>query len=120
MTTASLLVVGLLSGSCCKHSVREQERSPSGEWIALVTVTDCGALSDYGTGVTLRRTRGWFARDKVVVGVIGSQSVGITWRDADTLHVYLPSSAKERDFVDQKVVNRHEEVDGVHIEYTQL
>ncbi len=120
MTTASLLAAGLLCGSCCKHLVREQERSPSGQWVALVTVTDCGALSDYGTGVTLRRTRGWLAREKVVVGMIGSHSVGITWRDARTLHVYLPSSAKERDFVDQKVVNRPEEVDGVHIEYTQL
>jgi hypothetical protein len=120
ITTASILVFGLLSGACCKHSVREEARSPSGDWTALVIVTDCGAISDYGTGVTLRRTRGWFARDKVVVGVIGSHSVGITWRDVRTLHVYLPGSAKERDFVDQKIVNRHDEVDGVHIEYTQL
>ena len=37
-----------------------------------------------------------------------------------TLQVYLPRSARERDFVDQKIVNRHEEVDGVHIEFTEL
>jgi hypothetical protein len=112
--------VALLCGSCCEHSVGEQARSPSGEWIALVTVTDCGAFSDYATGITLRRTRGWLSRDKVVVGLIGSHSVGLEWRDAHTLHVYLPSSAKERDFVDQKVVNRHKEVAGIHIEYSQL
>lgn len=120
MTGASLLLLGLLATSCCKHSVLEQDRSPSGEWVALVTATDCGALSDYGTGVTLRRTRGWLTRDKLVVGVIGSHSVGLEWRDARTLRVYLPDSTRERDFVDQKVVNRHQEVDGVHIEYTQL
>ena len=91
-----------------------------GEWVALVTVTDCGAFSDYATAVALRRTRGWFARDKVVVGLIGSHSVDIAWRDAHTLHVYLPGSARERDFVDRKVVNRNEEVDGVHIEYSHL
>ena len=100
--------------------MNEQQRSPSGEWVAVVTVTDCGAFSNYATAVTLRRTRGWDTRDKVVVGLIGSHSVGLTWRDAGTLRVYLPISARERDFVDQKIVNRHEEVDGVHIEYTQL
>jgi hypothetical protein len=87
---------------------------------ALVTVTDCGAFSDYSTGVTLRRTRGWLARDKVVVGLIGSHSVNLEWRDAHTLHVCLPSSARERDFVDQKVVNRDDEVEGVRIDYSQL
>ena len=116
----SVLLLGLLCASCCEHSVGEQQRSPSGDWIAVVTVTDCGAVSDYATGVTLRRTRGWFSRNRVVVGLIGSHSVGLEWRDTRTLHVYLPSSARERDFVDQKVVNRHEEVDGVRIEYSQL
>jgi hypothetical protein len=52
--------------------------------------------------------------------VAGSHAIGVTWRDARTLLVYLPSSARERDFADQKVVNRHEEVEGIHIEYTQL
>jgi hypothetical protein len=117
---AAILAVALVCEFCCQRSVGEKERSPTGEWIALVTVTVCGDFSDYATAVTLRRTRGWVARDKVVVGLIGSHSVGITWRDAHTLHVYLPSSARERDFVDQKVVNRHEEVDGVHIEYSHL
>ncbi len=120
VTIAGILAVALVCGSCCQRSVGEQERSPTGEWVALVTVTDCGAFSDYATAVTLRRTRGWLARDKVVVGLIGSHSIGITWRDARTLHVYLPGSATERDFVDQKIVNRHEEADGVHIEYSQL
>jgi len=119
MITASILF-GLLAASRCQHSVGEQARSPSGEWLAVVTVTDCGALSDYSTAVTLRRTRGWLAGDKVVVGLIGRHSVGLEWRDTRTLHVHLPGSARERDFVDQKVVNRHEEVDGVRIEYSQL
>ena len=116
---ASVFAAGLLCTSCCKNSVREQERSPSGEWTARVTDADCGALAD-GTAVTLRRARSWFARDKVVVGFVGSHSVGITWRDARTLRVFLPESARERTFTDQKVVNRHEDVEGVHIEYTQL
>jgi len=92
VTIAGILAVALVCGSCCQRSVGEQERSPTGEWVALVTVTDCGAFSDYATAVTLRRTRGWLARDKVVVGLIG-HSIGITWRDARTLHVYLPGSA---------------------------
>jgi hypothetical protein len=114
-----VFAAGLLCTSCCKHSVREQERSPSGEWIARVTDTDCGVLAG-GTSVTLRRPRSWFARDKVVIGFAGSHSVGITWPDARTLRVFLPESARERSFADQKVVNRREDVEGVHIEYTQL
>ena len=70
-TTASIFAVSFACGSCCQHTVGEQAQSPSGEWIALVTTTDCGAFSDYSTGVTLRRTRGWLTRDKVVVGLIG-------------------------------------------------
>jgi hypothetical protein len=116
---ALVFATGLLCTSCCKNSVREQERSPSGEWIARVTYADCGVLAD-GTAVTLRRARSWFARDKVVVGLDGSHSVGITWRDARTLRVFLPESARERNFADQKIVNRHEDVEGIHIEYTQL
>lgn len=117
---AVVLAVALVCGSCCQRSVGEREGSSTGEWVALVTVTECGAFSDYATAVTLRRTRSWLARNKVVVGLVGRHSVGITWPDAHTLHVYLPSSARERDFVEQKVVNRHEEVDGIRIEYSQL
>lgn len=116
---AVVFAAALLCTSCCKDSVREEERSPSGEWIARVTYADCGVLAD-GTAVTLRRARSWFGRDKVVVGLEGSHSVGITWRDPRTLRVFLPGSARQRDFADQKVFNRHEEVEGVHIEYTQL
>ena len=72
VTIAGILAVALICGSCCQRSVGEQERSPTGEWVALVTVTDCGAFSDYATAVTLRRTRGWLARDKLVVGLIAA------------------------------------------------
>ncbi len=115
---ACAFAVAVVFTSCCKRSVRAQERSPSGEWMARVTIVDCGALGD-DTAVTLQRTRRWFAREKAVVGVVGSAAVGIRWLDAHTLHIYLPQSARERDFADQKVLNRVEEADGIHIEYTQ-
>ena len=98
----------------------QQERSPSGDRLALVTVTNCGALTDYVTSVTLRRIHRWvFERDKLVAGIGGRHSVTLIWRGDNELLVTLPRSAADRDFVDRKIATHNTEVDGVHIEYQQ-
>jgi hypothetical protein len=85
-----------------------------------VTVLNCGVLSDFSTDVSLRRA-GWsFRRDQRVVGLKGRHFVGVHWLDAQTLTVYLPSSAREHDFLDKKIFNPQEQVDGVRIQYKWL
>jgi len=114
------LVASVLGFGCCEESLRSEQRSPSGEWLALVTVSDCGALADYGTAVSLRRAHRWFpGKDQIVVAIEGRHTITVAWRDDHTLIVTLPPSAIPRDFADKKIDTKNDEVAGVHIEYDQ-
>ena len=98
-----------------------EQRSPSGDWIALVTVSDCGAVANYGTAVILRRAKGLASSgDQIVLTAEGDHAVGLSWRDDQTLVVELPSSTIPRDFADAKITTRKDVVDGVQIVYEQF
>ena len=106
--------------SCCDSRVESEEPSPSGRMIAKVTYQNCGALSD-GTSVRLRAAkRHWWSKDGLVVGASGRHAITVLWKDEKTLRVYLPMSLRERDFVDQKIARRSNDVNGIHIDYRQL
>ena len=116
----TVFLVGALCAACCEDTRRVEQRSPSGEWLALVTVSNCGALADYGTIVSLRRTRHWFrGQDQLVISVEGRHDITVVWRDDHTLLVTLPTSSVPRDFADRKVDVKKDEVAGVHIIYEQ-
>jgi hypothetical protein len=120
MTSIAALGCFVVLSSCCDHVVDAQERSPGGDKLAVVTVTNCGASSDYNTAITLRDAKfGFSLKDRLVLSVEGRHPVTVVWRDSRTLVVDLPSSARERDFADRKIVHRNSEVDGIHIEYHQ-
>ena len=86
----------------------------------MVTVENCGALADYETVVSLRRAQHWFRlRDQSVLAVKGRHDITVVWRDDRTLVVTLPASTIPRDFVEQKIDEKKDEVAGVHIEYKQ-
>jgi hypothetical protein len=44
-------------------------------------------------------------------------SIGVLWKDDQTLIVDLPKSVFGRDFVDRKIGVQNSDVNGVHIEY---
>ena len=119
LAVTATLIAGLC-GACCDDSLHAKQRSPSGEWLALVTTSDCGALADYGTVVCLRHARHWFrGRDQLVISVKGRHNITFSWRDDHTLVVSLPASTIPRDFVDEKIDVKKDQVAGVHIEYDQ-
>jgi len=120
MPAVTAMLTAILCAGCCENSPRAEQLSPSGEWLALVTISNCGALADYGTSVTLRRGRHWFhGPDQLVVAVAGRHDITVSWRDDHTLVVTMPASAIPRDFADKKIDAKNDEVAGVHIEYDQ-
>ena len=117
-----LLTIPLLFGcaACCDDKTEAAETSPLGHTIAVVTYRNCGVLSA-GTSVVLRAAkRHFWSKDAVVLGAEGRHTVTVLWKDENTLAVYLPNSLRERDFADQKIARRNEDVNGIHIEYHQL
>ena len=117
-----LLIVPILIGlgSCCDKTIESVEKSPSGNIVAVVAYQNCGVLSA-GTSVVLRAAKRYFwSQDAVVLGAEGRHIITVLWKDEHTLGIYLPHSLRERDFVDQKIAQRNENVRGVHIVYHQL
>jgi hypothetical protein len=116
---AIVFPISILNSGCCDRVVQQEERSPSGNKVATVTVENCGALSDYATGVNLKDLKApfWKAKTHLVVGIEGRHSVIVLWKDDQTLIVQLPESALQQDHVYPKIVNQNDDVNGVHIEY---
>jgi hypothetical protein len=118
--TVKNVVAGLLAMLCsscfCDRKVESEQYSPSRK-IAKVTITRCGALNGEDTIVTVRRSAGIFAKDKVVVEVNDRVSIGIIWRDDTTLVVSLPRSALGSNFIDRKIAVQNSRVDDIEIEY---
>jgi hypothetical protein len=54
-----------------------------------------------------------------VISVKGRHDITVSWRDAYTLVVSLPASTIPRDFVEEKIDVKKDQVAGVHIEYDQ-
>jgi hypothetical protein len=106
----TVALIAALCAGCCEESLRSEQRSPSGAWLVIVNISDCGVLGgDYGTAVSLR-ARHWFrGKDQLVIAVEGKHDITVAWRDDHTLVVNLPTSTK----IDVK----NDIVAGVHIEY---
>jgi hypothetical protein len=54
---SSLLAVSFILGSCapCSHGVQNEILSPSGKMVVTIYQTDCGATTDFATGLSVRR-----------------------------------------------------------------
>jgi hypothetical protein len=89
--------------------------------VAVVTVTNCGAWTDYSTAVNLRHVGAPASvMDGLVFGADGKHSVITVWRDGQTLIVYLPTSNVGDSVVYPKIAHQNNEVKGIHIEYRRL
>ncbi len=122
MAFLRLLVAGslLVCASCCKEKTESAVASPSGRTVAVVTYRNCGVLSA-GTSVVLRAAkRHFWSKDALVLGAEGRHLVTVLWKDHHTLEVYLPNSLRERDFTDQRIAHKNDDVGGVHIEFHWL
>ena len=111
-----MLVLALFSmlTSCCEDHVDQEERSPSGDKIAVVAYRDCGVLAD-GTSVTLGDA--YLSRENVVISATGRHAFIVTWKDDRTLKVsHTPQTAKAGGFADPQIAHKNEEVNGIRIE----
>ena len=74
---------------------------------------------DYVTIVTIHDV-GSSSRPAVVMNAEGDQSIGVEWKDENTLIVYLTRSLRGRDFSDQPIGVQNRDVKGVHVDYVFL
>ena len=110
----------LVSCSDCDRHIVSEDTSPSGDKVAVVTVTTCGAWTNFSTAVNLRDIGAQSSvMDGLVFGAEGKHSVITVWKDGQTLVVYLPTSTAG-DSVYPKIAHQNSEVKGIHIEYRQL
>lgn len=113
------LVLVCCSG-CCESSIQAEKSSPSGKRIAAAAVVNCGASSNYATVVTVSDLKDASSQSAVVMNAEGDQSIGIEWKDDNTLVVSLSASTLGHDFVDRKIGVQNHDVNGVHIDYQIL
>jgi len=86
--------------------------------LAIVTATHCGPPGGDGTAVTIHAAKeSFFEREAIVCNADEIHSIGVLWKDDQTLIVDLPKSVFGRDFVDRKIGVQNSDVNGVHIEY---
>jgi hypothetical protein len=118
-----LFLASTLSISCsdCDRHILSEDTSPSGDMVAVVTVTNCGAWTNFSTAVNLRYVGAPSSgMDGLVFGADGKHSVITAWRDGRTLVVYLPTSTAGDSVVYPKIAHQNSEVKGIHIEYRRL
>jgi hypothetical protein len=118
-----LFLVSTFFASCsdCDRQILSEDTSPSGDMVAMVTVTNCGAWTDFSTAVNLRSVGAPSSvMDGLVFGADGKHSVITAWKDGQTLVVYLPTSTAGDSVVCPKIAHQNSEVKGIHIEYRQL
>jgi hypothetical protein len=117
-----LFLASTLPVSCsdCDRHIVSEDMSPSGDKVAVVTVTNCGAWTNFSTAVNLRDVGvPSSVMNGLVFGADGKRSVITAWKDGQTLVVYLPTS-NAGDSANSKIAHQNSEVKGVHIEYRQL
>lgn len=115
---ALVCTLATLGGSCCDRRITSKQVSPSGKMVAIVTATHCGPPGGDGTAITIRAAKkSFFEREAMVCGADEIHSIGVLWKDDQTLIVDLPKSVFGRDFVDRKIGVQNSDVNGVHIEY---
>lgn len=90
-----LLLVHLLLSPTCDLTKLESLPSPDGRFIASAFRKDCGATTDYVTGVALHPAGEPFDDDNsdVVLTLTGIVPISQIWVTDDELHLKLPPTA---------------------------
>lgn len=122
LVALSCLSAGYLTScSPCIHSHKSEERSPSGQLIATVSVVDCGAVGHDVTQVNIRRADAAFSGEAGLALVAKDpQLVTTSWRDDRSLIIYLPKSLFAEEWTHHPIVLQRTRVGAVEIEYKVL
>jgi hypothetical protein len=93
---AYALFVGFALSPACDLSELAAHPSPDGKFVSSVFRKDCGATTDYVTGVTMRRAEEPFSSDSAhaVLIIEGDVPVEIRWAAGDMLEILVPPSAR--------------------------
>jgi len=90
-----LMLVHLSLSPACELTRLESQPSPDGRFVSSAFLKDCGATTDYVTGVTLRPAGAAFVDENpdVVLILNGIVPVSQTWVADEEIHLRLPSAA---------------------------
>jgi hypothetical protein len=79
----------------CESRVWSEQASPNDTFVFSLFRRDCGATTDYATGLSIRRVGDDFdqsARDEVLL-LDGDMPVTASWIDADRIEIVIPKGA---------------------------
>lgn len=90
-----LMLVHLALSPTCDLTRLESRPSPNGRFVSSVFRKDCGATTDYVTGVVFRPAGEAFVDENrdVVLILNGIVPISQTWVADDEIHLRLPSTA---------------------------
>jgi hypothetical protein len=72
----------------CEDTVKSEENSPSGRYIATIFERDCGATTDFSTIVNMRAATEKFDGDRDTIFIVkGQPRMVLVWKDNSTLNI---------------------------------
>jgi hypothetical protein len=110
----AVLLGGCTRLACGTDAVKAEEISPDGRWVAGVLERNCGATTQYGDYVAIRRRdQAWDtdALDRAVLLVVDQIPITAFWKSDDELVVRTPRAAVD------KVVHRANDYQGIRIKH---